>query len=143
MRGVGPAIAIAFAFACAGMRDPEADRAYQAGLAPVDRIDVQVFRQRPVSVHVSVYGQLPDTCTVLDRSRQERLGSGIDVTLTTRRESGPSCAAEPRPFERRILLDIAGLPAGLYFVSVNGVRESFQIFEDLGDPNRPERFRTW
>ena len=90
MRRVGPAIAIAFAIACAGTRAPEVDRAYQAGLAPVERIDVQVFSERPVSVHVRVYGQLPDTCTALDRSRQERLGSGIDVTLTTRRESGPS-----------------------------------------------------
>ena len=90
-----------------------------------------------------MYGQLPDTCTELDRSRQERLGSGIDVTLTTRRESGPSCAAEPRPFERRILLDVAGLPPGLYFVSVNGVQGSFQIFEDLDPRDGMDRFRTW
>jgi len=142
MRRVGPAIAIAFAIACAGMRALEADRAYQLGLARVDRIDVGALRERPVSVHVDVYGQLPDTCTELDRSRQERFGSGIDVTLTTRSESRPSCAAEPRPFERRILLDVAGLPPGLYFVSVNGVQGSFQIFENL-DARGLDRFRTW
>ena len=139
MRRVGSIIAIAFA--CAGT--PETDRPYQAGLAPVERIDVQVFPERPVSVHVSVYGHLPDTCTALDRSRQERLGSGIDVTLTTRRESGPSCAPEPRPFQRKILLDVIGLPPGLYFVSVNGVRESFQIFEDRSVPDPMDRYRTW
>lgn len=143
MRGVGAAFAIACMVGCAGTRAPQADRAYQAGLASVERIAVEVFSERPVSVYVSVYGQLPDGCTELDRSRQERLGSGIDVTLTTRRESGPSCAAEPRPFERRILVDVAGLPPGLYFVSVNGVRESFQIFEGLGFPRGTERLRTW
>ena len=143
MRRVGPVIAITFAIACAGTRALEADRAYQAELAAVERIDVKVFAERPVSVHVSVYGQLPDTCTELDRSRQERFGSGIDVTLTTRRESGPSCVAEPRPFHRQILLDVAGLPAGLYSVSVNGVRRSFQIFEDFGSPDGMDRYRTW
>jgi inhibitor of cysteine peptidase len=128
---------------CAGGRALEADRAYQAGLAPVERIDVQVFPERPVSVHVSVYGQLPDSCTELDRSRQQRLGSSIEVTLTTRRESVPDCSAEPRPYQRRILLDVVGLPAGLYFVDVNGVRESFQIFQDRSVPDPMDRFRTW
>jgi len=142
MRGVGPAIAIAFAIACAGTRALEADRAYQQGLARVDRIDVRAFRERPVSVHVNVYGQLPDTCTELGRSRQERLGSGIEVTLTTRSESGPGCAEEPRPFERRILLDVAGLPPGLYVVKVNGVSGSFQIFEDP-ETREMDRLRTW
>lgn len=136
MRGVGFAIAIVFAVACAGTRSLEADRAYQQGLAQVDRIQVTVLSKRPVAVNVSAYGRLPDTCTEIERSRQDRLGSGIDVTLTTRRESRAGCVAEPRPFERRILLDVVGLPAGLYFVSVNGVQESFQIFEDL-DAHRP------
>jgi len=143
MRGVGLVIGIAFALACFGTRGLEADRAYQQGLAAVDRIDVRVFSKRPVSASVSVFGQLPDTCTEIDRSHQERLGSGIDVTLTTRRESRSGCVAEPRHFERRILLDVVGLPAGLYFVSVNGVKGSFQIFEDLDVREPPVRFRTW
>jgi len=143
MRGVGLVLGIAFALACFGTRGIEADRAYQQGLAAVDRIDVTAFSKRPVSATVSVYGKLPDTCTEIDRSRQERLGSGIDVTLTTRRESRPGCTAEPRPFDRRIQLDVVGLPPGLYFVSVNGVKESFQIFEDLDVRDPPVRFRTW
>ena len=143
MRGLGLGIAVVIAVGCAGGRALEADRAYQAGLAPVERIDVTVYSDRPVSVHVTVYGQLPDACTELDRSRQQRLGSSIEVTLTTRREDGPDCALEPRPYERRILLDVVGLPAGLYFVEVNGVRESFQILEDRGSPDPMDRFRTW
>jgi len=134
------ALVVAIAVACGGMRALEADRAYQVGLAAVERVEVHVFSQRPPSAHVSVYGQLPDICTKLDRSRQDRLGSSIDVTLTTRHDSGPDCAAEPRPFEQRILLDVVGLPAGLYVVTVNGVQASFQILEDLGSRGVPHPF---
>ncbi len=141
MRGGGVAIAIAFAVACAGTRTLEADRAYQLGLASVDRIEVRVLSHRPASVHVNVYGQLPDTCTKIQGSQQKRLGSGIDVTLTTRRESRAGCVAEPRPFERRVLLDAAGLSAGIYSVSVNGEQGSFQILEDLDVRDPPVRLR--
>jgi hypothetical protein len=127
------AVAIAAALiaaACAGKSATEVDRAYQLGLAQVDRIDVKVMR-RPVTVHVDVYGTLPDTCTEIEGSEQQRLGSGFDVTLATRRASRSGCVATPRPFEKRILLHVANLPTGLYSVNVNGVFESFQIMEDL------------
>ena len=134
---------LAFASACAGGRALDADRAYEAGIATVERLDVNVHRERPVSVDVSVFGQLPDACTLIHRAQQERRASGITVTLTTRRESGASCAAEPQPFQRTIPLDIHGLPAGLYFVSVNGVTATFQIFVDPIDRDGLERYRTW
>jgi hypothetical protein len=141
MREFGAALGIACLLGCAG--PIEADRPYQVGLAAVERIEVEVFAEKPFSVYVSVYGQLADGCTKLDRSRQERFGSGIEVTLTTRREATPGCAAEPQPFERRILLDVAGLPQGLYTVTVNGVQDSFQYYEGLGSPRRMDRLRTW
>jgi inhibitor of cysteine peptidase len=143
VRGLALGLVVVSFVGCAGRSALEEDRAYQAGLASVERIEVTVFQERPVSVHVSVYGQLPDSCTELDRSQQQRLGSGIDVTLTTRRESRTDCAAEPRPFERRILLDVVGLAPGLYSVEVNGVRESFQIFRDSSIPDPMDRLRTW
>lgn len=136
MRRVGLALAIVFAGACAGTRGLEADRAYQLGVASVDRIDVRVLTNRPVSAHVNVFGTLPDSCTEIDRAQQERLGSGIDVTLSTRRESRADCVASRRHFERRILLDVVGLPAGVYSVKVNGVQGTFQIMQDL-DVRRP------
>jgi inhibitor of cysteine peptidase len=124
------AIAASIAVACAGMRGMEADRAYQLGLAQVERIDVRVM-QRPIAVHVDVYGMLPDTCTKIEGSDQQRFGSGFDVTLATRRESREGCVEKPRPFEKRIMLQVANLPSGLYSVTVNGVQGSFQIVEDL------------
>jgi hypothetical protein len=136
MRSIGLVLAIAFAVACAGSRALEADRAYQLGLASVNRIEVRVLMKRPASVHVNVFGTLPDSCTEIEASRQERLGSAIDVILSTRRESRASCVASSRPFERQILLDVVGLPAGAYSVTVNGVQGSFQITKDL-DAWRP------
>jgi inhibitor of cysteine peptidase len=136
MRIAGLSIAIAFGVACAGSRALEADRAYQLGLASVERIDVSVMMKRPASVHVNAFGTQPDSCTEIERSQQERFGSQINVMLSTRRESRAGCVAEARPFERRILLDVVGLPAGVYSVTVNGVQGSFHITKDL-DAWRP------
>jgi inhibitor of cysteine peptidase len=137
----GPALALAglLALACAGTRQIEADRPYQAGIARVERILVRSSRKPPISVHVEAEGVLPDGCTEIHRVRQERSLSGVTVTLTTRRESSAVCAAEARSFRRSLRLDVSGLAPGLYFVEVNGIRDTFQIHEDLGAPDRFDR----
>jgi len=124
--GLGTAAALA----CAGTHSPEADRAYQVGVAPVERVDAYAWNTIPASAQVVAYGKLPNTCMKLGRAHQQRLAGSIDVTLTTRYDFGPDCAEEPRPFEQRILLDVAGLPPGLYVVRVNGVVGTFQLFDD-------------
>ncbi len=129
--------------ACASGRDYEMDRAYEAGVAAVERLNVSVHSGRPVSVDVSVTGQLPDACTLIHRAQQDRRASGIAVTLTTRRESGATCPPEPQPFQRTISLDVHGLPPGLYFVSVNGVSSTFQIGVDSIAPNASDRYPTY
>jgi hypothetical protein len=138
------ALALAFVAAgCAG-RDPvKADRAYQAGLAAVSRIEVDSQRVKPFTVRVTVRGHLPDACTEIDRVRQEQVSGGIEVTVTTRRESGALCATVARPYETSVLLTTHGMMPGLYFVTVNGVRETFQLHEDLSDPNRFEHYHNW
>jgi hypothetical protein len=133
--GLVAALATSLLAGCAGKSAMEQDRAYQLGLARVERIDIKVMR-RPVSVHVNVYGTLPDTCTEIEGTEQQRLGSGFDVTLATRRESRSGCVATPRPFERRISLDASNLSSGLYSVDVNGVKGDFQVLEDL-DVRKP------
>jgi inhibitor of cysteine peptidase len=135
------AIACALAAACAGSHGIEADRAYEAGLAPVERLEVRSSRRPPAMVRVEAIGVLPDACTEIDRVRQQRSAAGVTVTLTTRREARAGCAAEPVPFRRGVLLDVEGLPPGLYFVEVNGVRETFEVFGGLGVRDRYERQR--
>jgi hypothetical protein len=142
MRGLAIGLVLALV-ACAGAREFNADRAYEAGVAAVERLDVSVRRERPVAVDVSVTGQLPDACTLIHRVHQERRVTGIEVTLTTRREAGARCPAGPRPFQRMLSLDVHGLPAGLYFVSVNGVSTTFQIFDDSAVREPLDRYQTW
>jgi inhibitor of cysteine peptidase len=143
MRRVGLTLAIGFAIGCAGNRAIEADRAYQLGLASVDRIDVRVLTNRPASVHVNAFGTLADSCTELERSHQEHFGSRIEVTLSTRRESRAGCEASPRPFERRILLDVVDFAPGVYTVTVNGVQGTFQITLDSEVRRPPVHMRRF
>jgi hypothetical protein len=65
------------------------------------------------------------------------------VTLSTRRESRAGCVTSPRPFERKILLDVVDLPAGIYSVTVNGVQGTFQITQDLELRNLPVHMRRF
>jgi hypothetical protein len=134
---------LALACACAGRSALERDRAYEAGVASVERLDVSARRERPVAVDVTIFGQLPDACTLIHRAQQEQLSTGVTVTLTTRRESGASCPPEPRAFQHTLSLDVHGLPPGLYFVSVNGVSSTFQIYADSLSPDPSQRYRTW
>jgi inhibitor of cysteine peptidase len=136
-------IALACGVACAGTSAREADRAWVEGLAAVSQIRVETHRAPPFSVFVVVHGELPDACTRLDRVKQEQRASGIEVTLTTRREPGEVCAPEATPFDTRVTLAIEGLPDGLYFVTVNGVQGTFEITEDLLAPDRFERYRRF
>jgi len=143
MRGLALGLVVAIAAGCAGRPALEADRAYQARGAAVSRIAVRTHRERSVAVVVSAFGELPDACTNLDCVKQEHSPAGIDVPLLTRRESGARCEPQPTPFETGILLDIGGLAPGLSFVTVNGVQGTFQVFEDLRDPSRLDRYKTW
>lgn len=136
-------LGLALLGACAGKSAVDRDRAYEAGIAAVERLDVNLRRERPVAVDVMVTGRLPDACTLIHRAQQERRSTGITVTLTTRRESGARCPPEPRYFQHAVALDIHGLPPGLYFVSVNGVSSTFQIFADTLAPDPSQRYRTW
>jgi inhibitor of cysteine peptidase len=135
------ALAACFLAGCAGKSPMEQDRAYQLALARVDRIDVKVLR-RPITVHVDVYGTLPDTCTEIEGTEQTRFGSGFDVTVATRRDTHAECISTPRPFEKRILLQVTNLPSGVYSVDVNGVQGTFQILEDLDVRRGPYPYPT-
>ena len=130
--GLAAALATAIAVGCAGTRAMEEDRAYQLGLARVDRLDVKVMR-RPVTVHLNVYGTLPDSCTEIEGSEQQRLGSSFDVTIATRRESRSGCVAASRPFEKRILLEVTNLTDGRL------LRERERRAGELPDHGGPRR----
>lgn len=100
------------------------------GQAVINGIDVLVMESFPVQVNVVAAGDLPDTCTQIDEVISQLTGDTFRVAITTLRQPDPACAQMVVPFEQSISLDVDGLAAGTYQVSVNGVTGSFTLDTD-------------
>ncbi len=135
-----PSLALAVVLAvwgCAGYRQRVADNPYTGGLADVEQVDVGPSALGTRQLVVVATGSLPDPCTRIDQVEIDRFGTSFDVTLRTRRDAGALCAQILTPFRRRVLLPLEGRESGLFIVTVNGVRASFQIVPGGG------RFPAW
>ena len=104
--------------------------AIQNGVATVESVDVLILESFPVQVHVAVTGYLPDGCTTLDQVSTEQNGNEFVVTITTQRPADAICTEAIVPYEEVVPLDVAGLPAGQYTVTVNGVSAGFELQMD-------------
>ncbi len=100
------------------------------GQARVDSVDVLLLESFPVQVQVAVSGNLPDACTFIDEIITQQTGDIFRVAITTVRQPGAMCAQVVTPFEENVPLEVEGLPAGTYEVSVNGVTTSFTLDVD-------------
>lgn len=89
------------------------------GLAVVERVEVLLLESFPVQVHVLVQGDLPDGCTTLAEWSVSREGNAFRVTLPTARPKDAICTQALVSYEVTIPLDVAGLSAGTYTVTVN------------------------
>ncbi len=116
---------------CRGYREREADRPYTAGIARVERVDVSSPTGFSTSARITATGFLPDACTEIHRVDRERFASRIQLTITTRRESGATCPPALVPFQRSITVSAYDLPPGLYTVTVNGVSATFDVVAPL------------
>ena len=90
------------------------------GLAVVERVEALLLESFPVQVHLLVQGDLPDGCTTLANWSVSREGNAFSVTLPTTRPKDAMCTQALVPYEVTIPLDVAGLAAGTYAVTVNG-----------------------
>jgi len=95
--------------------------------ALVESIEIRLLESFPVQVQVVVKGILGDVCTTLGQIAQLRENNTFRVTIMAQRPAAAVCAAMIAPFETTISLDANGLPAGTYFVDVNGARGSFTL----------------
>jgi hypothetical protein len=100
------------------------------GQAMVETVDVLMLESFPVQVQVAVSGNLPDACTFIDEVITQQSGNTFRVAVTTIRQPGVACAQVVTPFEETVPLEVEGLPAGTYEVSVNGVTGSFTLDVD-------------
>lgn len=101
-----------------------------AGDIIVESVDVQILESFPVQVTALARGTLPDACSSIASAAQARSGNSFNVTLTMNRPADATCAPSPTSFEHTIPLDVAGLPAGDYTVTVNGVSSGFTLSAD-------------
>ncbi len=104
--------------------------AVEVGLAVVDSIDILIMESMPVQVSVVARGNLPDGCTTIGQATTERDDTTFVVTLTTRRPLDAVCTEALVPYEQAVPLEVAGLPAGVYTVTVNGVSDTFELAVD-------------
>ncbi|HEY1409196.1 MAG TPA: NBR1-Ig-like domain-containing protein [Promineifilum sp.] len=113
------------------------------GQAVVNAIDVQILESFPVQVHVVATGELPDSCTEIDEVISQRTDQTFRVAVTTIRQPSQVCTQALVPFEEVIPLDVAGLEAGTYEVSVNGVTGSFTLaIDNVAEPAAGEGATT-
>ena len=106
----------------------------------VEEIDILILESFPVQIHVIARGKLPDACSFVDKVVQTRQDDKFLITLTPAWRENARCAAGPTPFEQIIPLDVLGLKAGVYTVTVDGVTGTFELAVDnvldsaLADP---------
>mgnify|MGYP001047557168 CR=1 FL=1 len=98
--------------------------------APVDGVELLLLESFPLQMNAIVRGNLPDGCSEISHSDQTTDGNVIRIDLYTRRPADAICTLALVAYEETIPVDILGLPAGEYVVSVNGVEASFTLDVD-------------
>jgi inhibitor of cysteine peptidase len=100
------------------------------GQATVDSVQILTLESFPVQINVRVRGELADRCTIIEEVITQRNDSTFQSVVTTVRPGDAVCTTEPLPFEEVISLDVVGLMAGTYEVTVNGISGSFTLDVD-------------
>ena len=104
------------------------------GPATVESLEILTLESFPVQIHVRVTGTLPDDCAELGDITAQQDGTTFNVSVSMVQQPGADCGDEPIPFEEIVPLDVYGLEAGSYTVSVNGIEGSFTLDID----NQPQ-----
>ncbi len=105
------------------------------GEAVVEDVEILFLESFPLGVHAVASGYLPDPCTEIDEISVERKRNHFEVLITTLREAEVMCAQVLEAFEQNIPLDVYGLHAGDYTVTVNGVDAEFTFLQDNSLPD--------
>jgi hypothetical protein len=112
------------------------------GQARLDSVEILVLESFPVQIRALVSGSLPDSCTTIDRIAQTREGNAFRVTISTVRAVDKVCSQSLVPFEETIALQVAGIQAGDYSVTVNDMTTTFRLSTDNVAETRPQPDRV-
>ena len=100
------------------------------GLATVESVQILALESFPVQINVRVRGVLPNGCTEIDEVITQSDGTHFDVAITTVQQPDVVCTEAVVPYEEMVPLDVDGLDAGTYTVTVNGMQGSFTLDVD-------------
>lgn len=97
--------------------------------APVTMVNIELLESFPVQARVVVTGIMPTACaqSTVDTIDYDETKRMFSIILGLESPQAASCPKEPTAYSEFIPLDITGLPAGRYTVSVNGVSASFTL----------------
>ena len=109
---------------------PEPANSETVGEAIVNEISLNLMESFPLQASVTVQGDLNDGCTQIAEAVQDQQGDTIYLTVFTARAADEICDMALMPFEETFPLDIAGLPAGDYTISVNGTTTTLTLAQD-------------
>jgi hypothetical protein len=109
---------------------PNKNATYIYRKAGIESFQIQKMESMPVQVSVLVKGWLSDSCTSLHQITQEREGNDFLITITTKRPADVNCLQMIMPFEEAIPLEVLGLRAGTYTVTVNQMSNTFTLEMD-------------
>lgn len=87
----------------------------------VNNVKILTVGSNPADFFADVSGMLPDGCSQIGENVQEVSNNTIEVTLYSTRSDDDCSFLNPTPFKEKVSLDVRAIPAGTYFVEVNGV----------------------
>ena len=90
-------------------------------------VNVEVGVGSPIPVFVDVGADLPDICAQVEYVEVVQDGDTFKVQIGTVLSTEQDCLRDTYPFRMKIPLSVVDLPAGSYFVDVNGVRGDFKL----------------
>ena len=108
--------------------------------AVIESVEFAMLESFPVQANAIIKGVLPNNCTLISEVNQAKNGDEFTIVLVTTQESGAMCVDQPEPFEKIVPLDILGLTAGTYTVTVSGdntVSNTFALTVDNAPPQAP------
>ena len=100
----------------------------EAGAYP-SGLEISILESFPVQVEVTVRGDFADGCGRFDALTAERTEQLFQLQLHTH-DVGEICTMALVPFEESILLDVAGLKAGIYQVVLGELSAEFTLDAD-------------
>ncbi len=96
----------------------------------VGNVEILTVGSNPANYFADVSGLLPDGCSQIGENDQEVNNGTIEVTLYSITSDEDCSFLNPTPFKERVSLDVRGIPAGTYFVEVNGVIASGSLTKE-------------